>query len=476
MKALKSIIDSGMLTYEMIHTQSDRVFIPLVLKELEYIKTSIINSDTRNGKVLVDAKDIQKSITKLSEILSDRFGFQINVIDKMHGNISTTPIYPPAFNVLNGSATNFIASLTEYFSSKDLKYLNAKNIFSFDKNVDDVYNNIYKSYKTLKEHLIKNNVVVDNKNAKIYNLPKDYNVFINIDFTFLLNTRGLNLTPEMLLGTILHEVGHVYTSFEKSILSVYNTVVLLDTIKESINNKNEDPINIIKITMGKISGEKNLFKDRDTISALIAMKSSLDGYNFADDKFYQNSRISAEQQADQFVSRFGYAKELTEALVKLGINERMRVESDSMSPVGILLFFILFILFVPAGAVLLVLITYLAVISDKSTLQDFNKYDKLYDTGVRRLLRIKQDSIRQMRLLSKDIDKDLFKRLEDTILVVDANIKILTNSENKTFLNKYFDKHQYDSKTKKVVNMLEITEELMENDLHYLNLKLKQRL
>lgn len=476
MKALKSIIDSGMLTYEMIHTQSDRVFIPLVLKELEYIKTSIINSDTRNGKVLVDAKDIQKSITKLSEILSDRFGFQINVIDKMHGNISTTPIYPPAFNVLNGGASKFIESLTEYFSSKDLKYLNAKNIFSFDKNVDDVYNNIYKSYKTLKEHLIKNNVVVDNKNAKIYNLPKDYNVFINIDFTFLLNTRGLNLTAEMLLGTLLHEIGHVYTSFEKSILSVYNTVVLLDTIKESINNKNEDPINIIKITMGKISGEKNLFKDRDTISALIAMKSSLDGYNFADDKFYQNSRISAEQQADQFVSRFGYAKELTEALVKLGINERMRVESDSMSPIGILLFFILFILFVPAGAVLLVLIAYLAVISDKSTLQDFNKYDKLYDTGVRRLLRIKQDSIRQMRLLSKDIDKDLFKRLEDTILVVDANIKILTNSENKTFLNKYFDKYQYDSKTKKVVNMLEITEELMENDLHYLNLKLKQRL
>ena len=73
------------------------------------------------------------------------------------------------------------------------------------------------------------------------------------------------------------------------------------------------------------------------------------------------------------------------------------------------------------------------------------------------------------------MEKEFIKRLEDTILFADFKIDILSNPNSRNFLNRFFDKYQYDSTTKKVVNMLEISESLMENDLHYLNLKLKEK-
>lgn len=104
----------------------------------------------------------------------------------------------------------------------------------------------------------------------------------------------------------------------------------------------------------------------------------------------------------------------------------------------------------------------LMVLGNKSEVQNYNKFDKKYDSEIRRILRIKQDAIRQIRLLDgKSMEKEFIKRLEDTILFADFKIDILSNPNSRNFLNRFFDKYQYDSSTKKVVNMLEISESLM---------------
>lgn len=466
------------ITHEMIHTQTDRGFIPLVVKELDVIKNIIINNDIRSSNTLIDNNDFKKVVSKVNNLLSERFKYNINIIDRVGIGLATVPVYPPNFNVLNGSSSRFIESLSDYFSQdklKDKKYLDPKEILNFDKNVDDVYNNIYKSYKALREQLNKSHVVIDNKNATISNLPKDYNVFIYIDFTFVMHDKGLNLTSEELLAAILHEVGHTYTAFEKSVYSVYSTVVLLDTIQESINNKNNDPINVLKISYDKMTGTNGTLKNKDTIEVISTLRDNLEGYNYNDDKFYQNSRISSEQQADQFVSRFGLGKELIIGLEKLGTSYRMFNSMESGGATSFITLSLLALIFNPGVGFIMVFFTIICLITGTEELKEYNKYDKIYDSGVRRYLRVKQDAIRQMRLLDKNkYDKELFKRLEDAVLTVDAKLKILTNEKSKTFLNKFYDRYQYDAKTKKVVNMLELVEELMENDLHYLSLKIKE--
>ena len=478
MSLLKDVMGlEGTLTHEMIHTQTDIKFLSEVEDRIRSIKNFVVQEDIRNIKNLLENKDIIKHMEDINSILTKRFGFSITLINRNRSGLSTIPVYPPNYNVLNGSSLDFIKALKEYFTNPKNAtkiYKSNSSIKDYDASVDDVYNSIYKSYKSLKESLDKNKVVIDLKNARIENLPKEYNVFIFIDICYALHNKGQNRSPEDLMAGILHEIGHTFTSFEKSIYSVYNTMVLLDTIREVKNSKENDIVNIIEITNNRL-GIKSSQKG-DTISALVALKDSLDGYVFTDDKTLQNSRISAEQQADQFANRFGYGKQSMIGLSTYGTFFRMMgsVEASyESSKVGAVLILMLMLVYFPIGIPLIITM----ILSDITEIRDYHRYNKAYDDDIRRTLRFKQDAIRQIRLLDgKTIDKDIIKRLEDTIEFADAKIQILSNPDNKTFITKFYDKYQYDSTTKKVVNMLEISESLMENDLHYINLKLKERL
>ena len=465
------------LTHEMIHSQTDTAFLKEVEDRLSGIKNFVIQEDVRNIKYLLDNETIVKYLKEINQILTKRFGFEINIINRAGSGLSTIPVYPPHFNVLNGESINFLKDLSSFFNSKDMLnkiFKKASDIKDKDNDSNDVYNNIYKSYKALKDTLDKNKVSVDLKNARINNLPKEYNVFIFVDICYILHNKGQNRQPQDIMAGILHEIGHTFTAFEKSIYSVYNTMVLLDTIREVNNNKNNDIINVLEITNQRLGFKSD--KKGDTINALTAISDALSGYSFTDDKTRQNARISSEQQADQFTSRFGYGKHFIEGLDSYGYtfyraNGTLEMDYEQNKP-GIIILFIFLMFYFPVGIPIMIFM----VLSNQSEVQNYNKFDKKYDGEIRRILRIKQDAIRQIRLLdNKTMEKEFIKKLEDTITFADFRIDILSNPNNRNFLNKFFDKYQYDSTTKKVVNMLEISESLMENDLHYLNLKLKEK-
>lgn len=463
------------LTHEMIHSQIDVSFLVKIEKELEIIKDKIDLYDLRSVNSFFKTEGLEKSLDNINKILTERFGYNIKIIYKNNSGLCTFTTYPHDYNILNNNSNAFIYSFGNYIrKNKKTNFKDIKDIKTYDKNVDDVYNVLYKSFLSLKNTLDKSNVIVDNKNAKIHNLPNDFNAMIMMDICYMLHNRGLNRSPGDLLAGILHEIGHTFTSIEKSIYSVKNTILLMDSIRESINQ--DDPINLLKISYKKAF--KVDLKDKNALETIVIVKDVLEGYNFSDDKNYQNSKISAEQQADQFVSRFGYGSQLIEGLNKYNLSYREKSDLEMIyDSSNIALVIVLIILLIKFAIIMIPLL--LAVITmDITNVRNFNTNFKIYDTGVRRYLRLKQDAIRQIRLLDKnsDIDKVLLKRLEDTIKTAEEKIAIIDNEDNKNIINKFYDKIQYDSKTKKVVNMLELSESLMENDLHYLNLKIKQKI
>lgn len=472
---LKSIYNSeSVLTYEMIHPQTDIAFTKELEDELHFIKSVVNKEDIKSSKNFFKAGGVEKAFKNISSILSKRFGFSINFIYEEGAGLCTVPVYPSEFNIITDIAKYYTGEARIKY--KNNESINPKDIKDFTKSSNDVYKNIYKAYDTLNDLLNKSHVIIDLKNARIQNLPKEYNIFIIADVAYALHDKGLKWTPEIMVSGLLHEVGHSFTLFEKSIYSVKNTILLLDTVKEGLNSKNNNPDEIINISYKKITGKSS---DGNIINSMIGMVDFLDGYNFGDDKSHQNSRIMAEQQADQFANRFGYGAEIVKLVSTFGeTNYRVKTSIELLlesSNIATLILYIVAIILDPIAMFAFIIILLFGSIL---SIRDFNKNGKIYDTELRRYLRLKQDAIRQLRLYNKKdyINQEMFKRLEDTILLVSTKVDILTDPNNRSFLNKFIDKFEMDSKTKKVVNMVEISESLMENDLHYLNLKLKERL
>lgn len=460
------------LTHEMIHTQTDIVFTTELEKEIQFIKTEVNKEDIRSSKNFFKNALATKSLKSIGDILSKRFGFEINFIFEEGAGLCTIPVYPSEYNIVTDIAKYYQG---EYrYKSKSDTVMSPKDIKDFKESSDHVYQNIYKAFDSLNKKLAKENVVIDLKKAKIHNLPKEYNIFIIADIAYALHEKGLKWTASELVAGILHEVGHSFTLFEKSIYTVKNTILLMDTIKEQLNNKNNNTDDIINITYKKISNKTSV---DNTLNTSAALTEFLNGYSFVDDKFEQNSRISAEQQADQFASRFGYGKELVTLISSYGDNYRLKTTFEVLlegGNIGGLILVLAGVIINPGGTIAFMAVLFLIEILG---LRNYNKLWKQYDTDLRRYLRIKQDAIRQLRLYNKKdvINQAMYKRLEDTILLITTKVEIMSNMNNRNFLNKFVDKIESDVNTKKVVNMLEISESLMENDLHYLNLKLKEK-
>lgn len=471
-QATNNIELGNTLTHEMIHTQTDIVFTKELEKELTYIKNEVNKEDIRSSKNFFKNVEASKALKNISNILSKRFGFSINFIYEEGCGLCTIPVYPSEYNIVTDIAKYYNGE--NRYKNKNETIMSPKDIKDFTESSDHVYQNIYKAFDSLNKKLKNENVVIDLKNAKIHNLPSEYNIFIIADIAYALHEKGLKWKPEELVAGILHEVGHSFTLFEKSIYTVKNTILLLDTVKEQLNSKNNNTDDIINITYKKMT---NKTSTGNSITTMAAMTDLLNGYSFVDDKFEQNSRISAEQQADQFASRFGYGKELVNLVASFGDNYRVKTSLEVLlegGNIGALIIFIAAAVINPVGTFFITLGLFFMEIFG---LRSYNQLWKQYDTDLRRYLRIKQDAIRQLRLYNKKdvINQAMYKRLEETILLVTTKIEIMSNPNNRNFLNKFIDKFESDSKTKKVVNMLEISESLMENDLHYLNLKLKER-
>ena len=107
----------------------------------------------------------------------------------------------------------------------------------------------------------------------------------------------------------------------------------------------------------------------------------------------------------------------------------------------------------------------------KRVTQDYFKHINLYEMDYQRLLRVKQDCIRQIRMLDKKTEKLLLENLLYNIKVVEERLRIIDDiveyKKANSFIDKYLLNNLMDPKTKSILNISDITQSLMENDLHY---------
>ena len=472
--------EEEVLTCEMIMPQTDTKFLTELRVLISDLANTVNSKDYRNTSVLIEENPgVHEKIIKISEVLSKRFNFNISLTLEPSMSACTTVTVPGSLSILSNS--DWMVSLKEYFDKKKgMIYKDIKTMSDFKRNVDDYYNQLYKNVKAFDKILDNFNISIDLKNATISGLPKDYWLLMRADFCYLLNRKGNNLSPDELIAILLHEIGHNITTFEKLYFNIRNSAVILDAIRDTANNGVKDIPSILKIVSKKMGNNPN----KNSMELLVDLRRTTIGSLPGEVVQYNN-----EQQADQFVTRFGLGAPLATGLTKYGAWVRMTNATlvdkiETAVTTGIILSLLVIpTIMVPAAfvaATVLLATTVGMYISNQLTNLTNNiqakQSDVAYEMDYTRTLRIKQDLIRQVRILDKVKDKLLIKQILESVEIIDEKLVFIENLiekvKNNSWIERYIMARQFSDKQKSLIEMNDLVQELMENELHLKLLKL----
>ena len=371
-------------------------------------------------------------------------------------------------------AKNNLIILNNFYDS----FKNLKDVNDFNKNIDDYYHQIYKNVLAMERELDKFNITIDNKNATITGLPKDFYMLFKIDFCFMLNTYGNNDFADNFIAILLHEIGHNYTGFEKAYYGVKNSITLLEATRETLNSGIKDETQILRVINKKMGIGTNGTKGELLLNLRNKMLPSTEEMDLL-------AQTQSEQQADQFVSRFGLGGTLASSLVKNSAwirysNPEMDQKlADDVLIVNILSIgsFILVGSFTALGAIAVGVTVFMSGLlwlhstlkSYEGKANNFFKNKSPYELDYQRVLRLKQDAIRQLRLLDKKDDKILVNRLMDNIVILDERLSFINSimeEAKKDIFKKWMMENQFDPKSNSILTMNNLVQDLMENNLH----------
>lgn len=472
--------EEEVLTCEMIMPQTDTKFLTELRVLISDLANTVNSKDYRNTSVLIEENPgVHEKIIKISEVLSKRFNFNISLTLEPSMSACTTVTVPGSLSILSNS--DWMVSLKEYFDKKKgMIYKDIKTMSDFKRNVDDYYNQLYKNVKAFDKILDNFNISIDLKNATISGLPKDYWLLMRADFCYLLNRKGNNLSPDELIAILLHEIGHNFTTFEKLYFNIRNSAVILDAIRDTANNGVKDIPSILKIVSKKMGNNPN----KNSMELLVDLRRTTIGSLPGEVVQYNN-----EQQADQFVTRFGLGAPLATGLTKYGAwvritNATLVDKIETAVSTGIVLSLLVIpTIMVPAAfvaATVLLATTVGMYISNQLTNLTNNiqakQSDVAYEMDYTRTLRIKQDLIRQVRILDKVKDKLLIKQILESVEIIDEKLVFIENLiekvKNNSWIERYIMARQFSDKQKSLIEMNDLVQELMENELHLKLLKL----
>ena len=463
---------------EMIDEQlDDKVVTDLTSKFVELIDLS----DRFSHKLVTSVSyfrfpETKRIIEDIDNIIYKRFGFSIKHISAESIGYAVLTVPPVNFNILAGDVVDIFDYFKDYLGKDKTKYdkkyevkekdVKAKNdikdIFKDEKSI--VYHT-YSSYTKLEKTLQSSSVKIDLNKAKISNLPNEYNLFIMVDLYMLI--RKNKLTGRELAAVLLHEIGHGFTHLEYSYRTVKNTTLLIDNIRDSINNGKTKLVSFNLAYKNILKGEEDL----SNVSEYTAVIRIFDKYMQNNMLMNTNDRHSftdSEQLADQFANRFGVGDALVTSLAKLhgDYNNGPRNPSleilISVISVVIVLVGLLFSLVLLPIFLTFVMIVLLVGGPDSNAIT--------YDTKLRRYQRIKNDMIKIIR--TTDLDNNIIKNFIKEIDVID---KIMEKSKSEiTLMDKIADKvFPFNSKIANFKKLEELLEDISENNLYIASNKLR---
>lgn len=418
----------------------------LGLEAIDFQKDDIFDRLVEQFKLLRSTKKLDVQILqKIKDMVLDRFGTNIRIIytDGIEFTFIPIPLFIP---IVIGNEKIYmpipfptIASPKVYIptANKNHAFLTNQVINGIDENIKNI-----KFYDTVN--------TVDLKNAKLSGAFKEmkYDLVMNIRLKTV-------LTPEEEAAVFLHEIGHIFTFFEHMRSTVTTNLILLNVSmlatstvtedeKKTIFKKHVDELNIDPNTF--IGLEKANSVEQACVMYLSNKKhkvKSTSGSSMYD-------TVSAEQSADQFVSRLGGGRHLVTALDKFNrmyfgkrsILSNIYLEAYKVFGIGMLLYSLQAAAFGPISILIIANSIYATIKELNTSVLTFG-YD---DTNIR-LKRIKNDMVTVLKD-AKGIDEQKkiiiaqLEQIDKTLNLYSKQFSIAHDIINKIFRNKDYSAYQ----------------------------------
>jgi len=366
-------------------------------------------------------KHTRHIINELERRFTKRFGVSFKLVNADDMLAAVIPTPPLNDNVLgDGAETNYdiFSSMLNLGNCEDGECSHIKKPRG-TKEIRDIQDvlldeksvvwHIWSSFNKMSKTLNADGVTVNNKKATIDGLPKDYTIFILVDFKLAINVYKLN-SREM-LAIMLHEIGHSYTYIEQSYRTVRETSVLLDTLRHEIG-KGKSFTETMKIMYKKMDGKKDI-EDKGTTRVFLEV---LDLYMDKTKDLDMNnphSGTDSEQVADMFATRFGYGGDLARGLELVIHNNYNIIRFIQSVVIATFLYIMLATLDIVAALsiTIFVLVKILVIYFVYTRVLDIvvpHKYKReTYDRLRQRYNRIKLDIVRQIR--ASDLPKEIIR-------------------------------------------------------------------
>lgn len=453
------------VSYEMIDPQYNDAVVVTLEKLYDELLTKLHN---QAGK-----KEIFITFDKIDRVILERFGIPTkHVINPGGGSYAMMVSPPPTVDVLANKNIRMTSdNLKEILGyKKDEAKITTVDTLAEEQDFYNMLTNLVKSLDELHNQLGKG-VIINNKNAKIIGLPKDFITTFSCDPDVWLD---LDWTARELVAVALHEIGHAFNEIAYSYKLTRDSIVLTDTFIDNIRNKNKTPKESFLLAYADAFKDPNVIKLKDKNTIAIGLTILHEQLKHMKAETNVGGRYNLERLADQFSSKFGLQVELISALNKIhnkSTNTAYKLFGLSALIICglIIIAFIVTSLLPLVGFVLSLVTIAFSYISYTVLWPDSDIRDTdLYGSNYERYKALRNDMIRNLR--NSNLDKQTIKQAITNIETVDYLLKDLPQPRKgpleaiKNFLD--------GGKQKEMQKIDELLASLSENDLHLASAKL----
>ena len=465
-----NVVDNLELSKEMIKPQPNDWVVPAIENMFKKIQDEVSKLGNNIKGAYFKNKNIKKYYAEIDKLVKDRFGIPIHHAYAPIPYAVYTVAPKSTFNTIKRFNLGIIGSIAN--NAKDSN-TDVVDMTKADQRMQAMAN-LTKANAELEKTLNSDGVIIDLDKAVIKNLPKDY--YIQVITSPYILFEKFNFSPLEVTALLLHEVGHAFTHLEYSYKNVALTTNLVDTITENVA-KNKSTKDILKIVYQDVlDGNPDDVKDGNLITIGLKTINKYQAYVMYNNNNF-HSDTDSEQLADQFSARMGLGNELILSLNTIIKTYGYRPPAQDPSTGEYLLVFgvtAMYIIMAASALGSVIGAIFGIIISAVLALKLYREKSpsSTYDDDYRRLKRIRNDMVRQMRLYK--LDKKIIQSYLDTIDYTDKLLAKLKVPKYESIITKIY----YRMHTSKV-NMIDVkyieqlTEDLMENDLHTASMKLK---
>ena len=445
----------------------------------------IVKSRSITGSSIGKHRQIKRIIRNIDDSIYRHVGIITKHVHTTKSPYGVYTIAPTNYNVVGGDFEERQKQIDEYLkainygsSRKTLMELN-----DAEADINEILSYVAASTKAIDAAVSSNGIRVDLEHARVSNWPKDATVFIRVSLDLLINR--LKLTSGEITAILLHEIGHQMTHLEYSIRTIHHTAVIIDSIHDTINNKNGTFRKSIDIAYENMGGNLSDIEGASDVTATVRLIDLV----LKDAKVVEVNThhvTNSEQLADQFAVRFGMGSELVSALHKFNNYKENIVNVSGVVNVAVKVLIMVIKTIILAAIIIagltvssvgflgmLGIIMVGNVITSAITIGGLRS-GSIYDADDRRYKRIRNDIIRGLRTssLPPEAYVDLIKTLDHMAEIIS---KARTESDNVGVIDAFFRKISGTGRllaNNKALDQL--VEDLMENELHVAALRVKE--